>query len=461
MPAGPAAETRSDLAVEEVRDAISRLRTALDTLEASLETPKRESLAPAAGRTSSDPHHPDLDAGADAPPAAADEAAAPYVHDWPSQWPASAQTEEPASASLAQALASEPEAASAQPETPWAEPESPMSDGGAWTSHQAPAAPRPAWNTEAPRMEPGAWPYPPPSTAHGFAPPQEAPAEAASDPDDPREQVRRAVEQLRSEIESGLTRTETPDTTAEPADELAPEPAPAALQGLASDAAAQPPATAEVSQEDEDHRDQVRRAVEQMRAEIQDAGSGVQPQPASSHGDGDADVREQVRRDVEHIGGAGVMSEVGPEQPFDVREQVRRAVEEAKAEIESGRSGPDGTPAKSLADVFNLDKPGIPNHQASQDERFLQPAILVIDDPEGRVELVRVYRTLARLEVAATANLANYSSHSVTVQLEERKVPPQEDIADAVTYAFERDCSVDIDGNRASIRLFGGKAKVA
>ncbi len=464
MPAGPAAETRSDLAVEEVRDAIRRLRTALDGLEASFETPGRESLAPAAVRASSDPPGAVLNAEAKGRPAAADQAPVPYVHDWPNQWPPSAQTEEPAAGSMAPAAASEPAAQSGQPETPWVEPEKPLTEGGAWTSHPARAAPRPALNTEAPRMEPGAWPYPPPSTAQGFAPAREAAAGAAPDHDDPREQVRRAVEQLRSEIESGMTRTETVDRTADHGDELAPEPTPSvepasAWQGPSSDAGAQAPSTAEVSQEDEDPRDQVRWAVEQMRAEMQDAGDGVQPQPASS--DGDADVREQVRRNVEQMRGADVISEVGPEQPFDVREQVRRAVEEAKAEIESGRSGPDGTPAKSIADVFKLDKPGIPYHEPALDERFLQPAILVIDDPEGRVELVRVYRTLARLEVAATANLANYSSHSVTVQLEERKVPPEEDIADAVTYAFERDCTVDIDGNRASIRLFGGKTKVA
>jgi hypothetical protein len=74
---------------------------------------------------------------------------------------------------------------------------------------------------------------------------------------------------------------------------------------------------------------------------------------------------------------------------------------------------------------------------------------------------VRVYRTLARLEVAATANLANYSSHSVTVQLEERAVPAEEQIVDAIVYAFERDCSIDVDGNRASVRLASGKTKVA
>jgi hypothetical protein len=158
-------------------------------------------------------------------------------------------------------------------------------------------------------------------------------------------------------------------------------------------------------------------------------------------------------------GGVDDVASAATNEPFDVREQVRRAVEEAKAEIESG--GVKELQAHAIADAFDPEKLRIPHHEAAFDERFLQPAILVIDDPEGRVELVRVYRTLARLEVAATANLANYSSHSVTVQLEERNVPAAQDINDAITYAFERECTVDIDGNRASIRLFGGKTKVA
>src|SRR5262249_48641922 len=127
--------------------------------------------------------------------------------------------------------------------------------------------------------------------------------------------------------------------------------------------------------------------------------------PTPSSPADDEDVREQVRRTVEQLkGGVDQLANAPADEPFDVREQVRRAVEEAKAEMESG--GVQELQAHAIADAFDPDNLRIPHYEAVLDERFLQPAILVIDDPEGRVELVRVYRTLARLEVAATANLA-------------------------------------------------------
>jgi hypothetical protein len=76
------------------------------------------------------------------------------------------------------------------------------------------------------------------------------------------------------------------------------------------------------------------------------------------------------------------------------------------------------------------------------------------------VELVRVYRTLARLDKASNATLANYSTHSVTVQLEDRKLPTEQEIADAVRFAFDRDCTVDLDVN-PGWRGFRARARTA
>jgi hypothetical protein len=233
-----------------------------------------------------------------------------------------------------------------------------------------------------------------------------------------------------------------------------PYPRPSATPALPTSAQA-----LDLSAEEVNAREQVRRAIAELRRDIE-AGSddAAQPSEAASDDAGD-DARESVRATVEHIAGVTPLADVPADGPFDVREQVRRAVEEAKAEINA--SGVGELQAKAIADAFDPEKLRIPHYEALLDERFLQPAIIVIDDPEGRVELVRVYRTLARLDVAVTANLANYSSHSVTVQLEERKLPAEQEIASAIGYAFERECTIDIDGNRASVRLFGNKTKVA
>jgi hypothetical protein len=275
-------------------------------------------------------------------------------------------------------------------------------------------------------MEPAAWPYPKANEAAASAPTSQQ--TQAAEEEDAREQVRRAVAQMRSELHQAPEAPRVADVAAESASHSEP---------LA--------ATAEM--------------VQLPTAEAVTEASATESSPATAPAD-DEDLREQVRRTVEQLkGGVDQLANAPADEPFDVREQVRRAVEEAKAEMESG--GVQELQAHAIADAFDPEKLRIPHYEAVLDERFLQPAILVIDDPEGRVELVRVYRTLARLEVAATANLANYSSHSVTVQLEERKVPSEQDINDAINYAFERDCTVDIDGNRASIRLFGGKTRAA
>jgi hypothetical protein len=220
-----------------------------------------------------------------------------------------------------------------------------------------------------------------------------------------------------------------------------------------------PEAGPEAGGPDEDPREQVRRAVESIRAELD---AGVPYSEPAREAAWEAPAAEPADP------GAASADEVASEEP-DPREQVRRAVEQLKAELgevpddEPRLAWPSGQQEAAPKPEAPSGPTGLraPSYGNLIDERLLQPALIVIDDPEGRVELVRVYRTLARLQCAATANLANYSSHSVTVQLEERKVPDAAEIRDAVTYAFERDCEVEVDGNRASIRLAGGRTRAA
>jgi hypothetical protein len=202
-------------------------------------------------------------------------------------------------------------------------------------------------------------------------------------------------------------------------------------------------------------REQVRRAVEQLKAEL---GAGAVLAEPDVPDDEVASIEPAEPSVAPAAMAQGEEAEVEKATPpldeDDVREKVRMAVMESRAELE----GPDSAETPSAMPRPEM---RIPHYEALLDKSFLSPACMIIEDREGRVELVRVYRTLARLERAATANLANYSSHSVTVQMEERDLPPTEDIEDAISYAFERGCQVEIDGNRAVVRLSGSDTRAA
>ncbi len=232
---------------------------------------------------------------------------------------------------------------------------------------------------------------------------------------------------------------------------------PQANQAASSQATEVPPTEpaatgrAEAGAQEEDVRDQVRRAVQQLKAEIESGAAEAEAEPVESVPTSPV-TPFALEEEPEFLAqpAAELPAAEAQEDGEDVREQVRRAVMAARAEMEVGQPAAEGgydTPAAAPGTL------AMPAHSDLLEKNFLTAASLVIEDPEGRVELVRVYRTLARLECAATANLANYSSHSVTVQMEEHNLPSEEDIADAINYAFDRDCAIDVDGNRASIRL--------
>jgi hypothetical protein len=429
-PVEPALNDRAEAASVEVREAIRTLRSALDRLEASLN-------APPAARAATAPVPPVETYSDETDEGPKSEAELDSASHFESTWtpPPVRRDPEP-----------QEDPIPIRAETPTQQPAQEVS----W----------PSWSVGSPFTEPAAWPYPRPGasspegeeSSKSLAEPESAPADREA-----RDQVRRAVEQMRAELESAApTVDEDSDavgsTTGGDAGvreqarhavgQMQAELAEGAGERSAGDASAGTDAAME-----EDAREQVRRAVDRMRAEIAHAGRDAAQTavPAESGDDRTTEVADPAA------------AQPGPE--IDIREQVRRAVEAARAEI--GGADEQPTKAGSIVEAFDPERLRIPHYEPVLNERFLQPAIIVIDDPEGRVELVRVYRTLARLEVAATANLANYSSHSVTVQLEERAVPAEEQIVDAIVYAFERDCSIDVDGNRASVRLASGKTKVA
>jgi hypothetical protein len=308
----------------------------------------------------------------------------------------------------------------------WAEPAAPEPERAAYDDTETGATQRSGWAASAegdsapdtqqtgawgewsasPSLRDGGWPS---ASTEAQSPPEH------TEDDDVRDQVRRAVEQLKAELgESAAAEmdTETADYAAAPgveATELAPV-AEATFEAV---------------------------SVESSVSE----GPAVEPVAADDEGAAAEDA---------------AATEAAPDGAEDIREKVRRAVMEARAELGSGPVEADfSAPAASPLEAR------IPHYEALLDKSFLSPACIVIEDPEGRVELVRVYRTLARLERAATANLANYSSHSVTIQMEERDLPSHQDIGEAVAYAFERSCKVDVDGNRANVLLTGSDTRAA
>lgn len=380
------------LAVTEVRDAVRRLRVALDSLDSSLGLLGRPRVAfqlltgdptPTADLIEAlaavDPGADALDGGpqpsAFAPTEATD---VPRSPGW--GWGAGQASAPPANTEQAQDPPS-PAPAPPTPRNPWAAPAS-IRDGG-WPS--------------APPKESVV-----PQPSEQAAPWSREPAQVM----DIRDQVRQAVQDFKmdSDLEGLVTGRTDPSSEGNAWHEGADQPSYAA-----PDAQPVPEAHSTLTAVSADADDP---AADVALSEPQTAG----------------DQRED---------------------DDDVRETVRRAVAEARAEIDHFANAPkaDWTLAPSL--------------EGRTEERYFTPAALVIDDPEGRVELVRVYRMLARLDVAATANLANYSTHSVTVQLEERDLPPTGEITAAVSYAFERNCEVQLDGNRAGISLAGGKTQAS
>jgi hypothetical protein len=343
--------------------------------------------------------------------------------------------------------------------------------------------------------------------------------------EDAREAVRRAVEEAKAQMARGEWDEESFDFTPEAAVEDAPS-EPATTAEWSDDASAQPQQDDEpevlwlnapedgsepelttmfdgvVPQLDEDEeasREAVRRAVEELRAEMGAAETmdlappGAPAYEAPEQEEDDEASREAVRRAVEEL--RAEMAEAAPEdmQPIndddEAREAVRRAVEEAKAEM--GRAtqsyAPEATPVDDeeaareavrravqqarteMATTGSLQEtPPEPVEVAPayvvppphRPER-VHPPTITIEDPDGRVELARVYNLLKALDCAANSSLLNYSSRQVSVQLSDNQPPDGAVVGEAVKDVFEREPDVQVDGLNVIVKLGGDYIQAA
>jgi hypothetical protein len=138
-------------------------------------------------------------------------------------------------------------------------------------------------------------------------------------------------------------------------------------------------------------------------------------------------------------------------EPLDdeeaAREAVRKAVMQARTEMATTGSLSEDVPQPQVvAPAFVVPPP----HRAER----VHPPTITIEDPEGRVELARVYNLLKVLDCAANSSLLNYSSRQVSVQLSDSKhAPDGENLGEAVRDVFERENNVSVDGLNVIVKL--------
>jgi hypothetical protein len=255
-----------------------------------------------------------------------------------------------------------------------------------------------------------------------------------------------------------------PPPSRKPAEDL-PEPVSAELESVAED-------TEAVAELDDDaRRDEVARMVAEMRGGLNgDSHAAEDPsaEDTSLEDEGDEARREGVADMVARMR-AEMSSESGdadsletkadaPQSEDDVRDEVRRAVEAARAEMASGWVMEGGG---SLGAEAGERKFSFPDWQNAHIEPS-GPPVIVIKDPEGRVELARVYETLSQVNCDDNAALLNYTPHSVTVGLNHKApVPTKEAMEQAIETVFGRRCRVESDGVRVSVDIGMGKEDAA
>jgi hypothetical protein len=197
--------------------------------------------------------------------------------------------------------------------------------------------------------------------------------------------------------------------------------------------------TAAGGEDDEARRLDVARMVAEMR---NGSASGDEADAVSQEGD--------ESKPEEVAGVASVRDEtasVSDDPDAQVRDEVRRAVEAARAEMSSGYKSSDNDADGGLSRF------SFPDWQSTHVEPS-GPPVIVIKDPEGRVELARVYETLSRVNCDENAALLNYTPHSVTVGLNAKAaVPGVDDLSAAIEAVFGRKAEVDSDGVRVNVQI--------
>ena len=240
----------------------------------------------------------------------------------------------------------------------------------------------------------------------------------------------------------------------------------------------------DVSEEEEARRQEVARVVAELRggesvgseviatefqadepgpddssSEVSQVESGLERAEAEASGEADEETRrEEVARMVAEMrardsaGGEHEGATVAGEESsdVDVRDEVRRAVEAARAEMASGWVKTDEGETAAAGDAKKFSFPDWQNAHMEPSG----PPVIVIKDPEGRVELARVYETLSQVHCDENAALLNYTPHSVTVGLNTRaSVPTTEAMEQAIQTVFGRKCRVESDGVRVSVEI--------
>jgi hypothetical protein len=225
------------------------------------------------------------------------------------------------------------------------------------------------------------------------------------------------------------------------------------------------PADAEArpAEDEESRRDDVARMVAEMRSRMSSGVEEAEAAPMAAADDESrrenvADMVARMRAEMA-AGGTSEGESAEAEQAEatseeDVRDEVRRAVEAAKAEMAAGW-------VKEDKEAGDKPKFSFPDWQTAHVEPS-GPPVIVIKDPEGRVELARVYETLSQVNCDENAALLNYTPHSVTVGLNLRAtVPSKEAMEKAIETVFGRKCRVESDGVRVSVDIGMGKEDAA
>jgi len=272
--------------------------------------------------------------------------------------------------------------------------------------------------------------------------------------EDAREAVRRAVEQAKAELSASAMPATEPFDDDEAVREAVRRTVEQAKGGLGFGWGSAMPNTPPT---DDPPREEFGASVAGPMADLDEPQQFEEP---ASTGDDEEAAREAVRLAVEQAKAEmATAGQVPGSEPLDdeeaAREAVRKAVMQARTEMATTGSLSEDIPEPvEKAPAFVVPPP----HRAER----VHPPTITIEDPEGRVELARVYNLLKYLDCAANSSLLNYSSRQVSVQLSDSNHAPDGDnVGDAVREVFERENDVSVDGLNLIVKLGDDYIKAA
>ena len=232
------------------------------------------------------------------------------------------------------------------------------------------------------------------------------------------------------------------------------------MTAAVAESASSEPEAATAAVEAEEPRHDVAKMVAELRAQMAAAGPAPEEIEEPAEEKDEEARREEVAEMVARMRAESMPAEEvaatdakgAAVDDVDVRDEVRRAVEAARAEMASGWVKTEAGDAASGEEAADK-KFSFPDWQNAHMEPS-GPPVIVIKDPEGRVELARVYETLSQVNCDENAALLNYTPHSVTVGLNIRAaIPTKEALEAAIEAVFGRKCKVESDGVRLSVDI--------